>query len=407
MRLLCVSHTATMAGAEHSLLVLLRSLPGGVAAALACPEGELADAARALDIDVRPISGTDLSGRLHPRHSSREAARLLRSGREVRAIARDWHADVIHANTPRAGLVSAAGGGRSPLVVHVRDSLPPGWVPGLTLSALARRGATFVCTSRFLADQMPKRAPAAIVANAVDADRFDPRRISRAESRARLRLHDGEPALALVAQISPHKGQSDAIRALAVVRRRHPRARLLLVGSVKFASSATRLDNHAYAAELQGLAGDLGLRDAVSFLGERADIPELLAAADLVLVPSWYEPFGRIAVEAMMMRVPVIATSVGGVREVVADGVDGVVLDPKDPEAWAEAIGALLDDPTRRRAMGEAGRRRALEAFSPSRHAEAMVAVCQRSLDARRIAPIASHYGYSLQSSRSELRPHG
>jgi len=137
MRLLCVSHTATIAGAEHSLLVLLGALPDGVTAALACPEGELAHTARALGVDVRPIAGTDLSGRLHLRHTPREALRLMRSARQVAAIARDFEAGVIHANTPRAGLISLAAGRRVRVAVHVRDSLPPGRVPGLTLSVLA------------------------------------------------------------------------------------------------------------------------------------------------------------------------------------------------------------------------------------------------------------------------------
>lgn len=407
MRLLCVSHTARVAGAEHSLLVLLDSLPEGVEAALACPEGELAAAARVQGVEVRPISGTDLSGRLHPRHTAREVMRLLRSGRELAAIAREWGADVVHANTPRAGLVSAAAGGGLPLVVHVRDSLPPGRVPALTLSVLARRASAFVCTSRFLAEQVPRRAATAIVANAVDPERFDPARVSRAQARVRLGLSDDEPVLALVAQVSPHKGQSDAIRALALVRRRHPRARLLLVGSVKFTSASTRFDNRGYRAQLQRLVDELGLRAAVSFLGERPDIPELLAAADLVLVPSWYEPFGRVAVEAMLMQVPVIATAVGGVREVVVDGVDGLICEPRDVAAWAQAIVSLLDDPVRRREMGEQGRRRASDAFSPARHAHGMLGVFQRILPAPRTAPFSAIPGYSLQSSGSGTRPHG
>src|SRR5262249_55093754 len=151
------------------------------------------------------------------------------------------------------------------------------------------------------------------------------------------------------------------------------------VGSVKFTSASTRFDNGGYQAGLERLVDDLGLRGAVSFLGERSDIPELLAAADLALVPSWDEPFGRAAGEGLMMQVPVIATSVGGVREVIADGVDGLVRDPRDPEGWAEAISALLDDPVRRREMGERGRRRSVSAFAPARHAEAMLALCRQT----------------------------
>src|SRR5207302_5178465 len=98
--------------------------------------------------------------------------------------------------------------------------------------------------------------------------------------------------------------------------------RLLVVGSPKFTSGATRLDNRAYLDELHRLVAELGLDDTVLFLGEREDVPEILAATDLVLVPSWEEPFGRAIVETMAMGVPVIATSIGGPAEIISDGVD-------------------------------------------------------------------------------------
>ncbi|HWD73527.1 MAG TPA: glycosyltransferase family 4 protein [Solirubrobacteraceae bacterium] len=410
MRVLYVSHTANVAGAEHSLLVLLRALSGAVVEpVLACPEGELATAARAIGVDVCAVPGTDLSSRLHPRHTAREAARAARTGRALGVIGRESRADLVHANTPRAGLISAfaggAGGARP--VVHVRDSTPPGRVPGLTLSFLARRASAFVSTSRFLADQLPRGPQAAIVANAVEPDRFDPSVLDRRAARVRLELGESEPVLAVVAQISPHKGQSDAIRALALVRRTHPDARLLLIGSIKFTSAATRYDNHAYGAELDSLIEQLGLGDAVTFLGERSDIPQILAAVDVLLVPSWYEPFGRAAIEAMMMGVPVIATSVGGIKEVISDGVDGLVLDPRNAPAWAQAIVGLIADPERRRAMGARGRRRALRDFSPGRHAEQMLDVYERALRGPgQVARQAGAARYALAPIRSGMPPH-
>jgi glycosyltransferase involved in cell wall biosynthesis len=238
-----------------------------------------------------------------------------------------------------------------------------------------------IATSQYLADQLPSAHIVAVVANAIEPDRFDRSAIDRASARARLGLGEAELAMAVVGQISPHKGQSDAIRALELVRRTHPDACLLLVGSVKFASAATRFDNRAYADELATLAGRLGVRDSTIFLGERADIAEILAAVEMLLVPSWYEPFGRVALEAMIMQVPVIATSVGGIKEVLTDGVDGLVLAPKEPWTWAAAIIALLSDPSRRSAMGASGRQRALCHFSPRNHVREITDVYVRVLN--------------------------
>jgi glycosyltransferase involved in cell wall biosynthesis len=102
-----------------------------------------------------------------------------------------------------------------------------------------------------------------------------------------------------------------------------------------------------------------------------------MAALDLLLVPSWREAFGRVAAEAMAMGVPVLATATGGPAEIVRDGRDGVLLEPRDPARWAEAIDALLGDPARRAAMGSTARRRAREAFGLDGH----VAQVRRAYD--------------------------
>jgi glycosyltransferase involved in cell wall biosynthesis len=147
---------------------------------------------------------------------------------------------------------------------------------------------------------------------------------------------------------------------------------------VKFRSGSTRYDNDAYMASLHRLVEQLDLGDHVRFLGEREDVPDILRALDLLLVPSWEEPFGRVVIEAMAMRTPVIATSQGGPAEVIDDDVDGRLLPPRDPDCWAENIEKLLADPAGRRAMGMAGRAKVVERFDQRSQAARITELYQR-----------------------------
>ena len=103
----------------------------------------------------------------------------------------------------------------------------------------------------------------------------------------------------------------------------------------------------------------------------RDAMPRLLRSADAVVCVPWYEPFGIVPLEAMACGVPVVATAVGGQIDSVVDGVTGVHVPPRDPEALAGALRGLLDDPERRAALGAAGRRRAQERFAFDRIAAA------------------------------------
>ena len=130
--------------------------------------------------------------------------------------------------------------------------------------------------------------------------------------------------LGVVAQLSPWKGQDTAIEALRLLREQGVDAHLLLIGSAKFVARATRFDNEAYVAALQQIVAAAGLEDRVSWLGEREDVPELVRALDVLLLPSHEEPFGRALLEAMALEVPVLATSVGGPPELIREGRDGL-----------------------------------------------------------------------------------
>lgn len=380
MRVLYVNQTAQVSGAERSLLALLKGLEGEVEPLVACPDGELADLVREVGIEHRPIAGTQASFRLHPLHTTRGVLDIARSAAGLRRLVAAVRPGVVHANTTRAALLALLGRDRSgpPVLAHIRDWTPEGRFSRFVHGMIARRAQAIVANSAYVAaqfDGLPLRAPVRVIHNPVDLRRFDPSVADGSRVRAELGLPAAAAAvLAVVAQLTPWKGQDDAIRALAELAGSEQPRYLLLVGSAKFAGSGTQYHNLAYERDLHALVEELGLADRVLFLGERADVPDVLAATDVLLLPSWREAFGRIAIEAMAMAVPVVATEVGGPAEIVDDGVDGLLLPPRQPSRWASGLGPLLDDPSRRAEMGAAARARAAD-FDLPHHAAKVLTV--------------------------------
>jgi glycosyltransferase involved in cell wall biosynthesis len=122
--------------------------------------------------------------------------------------------------------------------------------------------------------------------------------------------------------------------------------------------------SQAYRDGLEAYAAALGLGQRVVFTGFRRDVPALLSAVSVSVLPSLSEGLSNVVLEAMAAGVPVVATSVGGTPEIVDDGVTGLLVPPRDAGALADAISSLLTDPARRQTIGEAGRRRVEERFS-------------------------------------------
>jgi len=388
MRVLYVSHTAVVSGAERSLLDLLGALPDTVRPLLATPPGQLQTLAAQRGIATTTIAGTAGSLRVHPLHTPRALVEMAVAAWQVRRAAASHKADVVHANSIRAGIVLAfARLRRTPTIVHVRDCLPPGATSKLTLRLVAATATTVIANSHYTADSVRAAAPGArvdVVHNPVDLARFDPDAIDRADARARLGPAGGRDLLlGVVGQLSPWKGQDTAIEALGLLCREGLDAHLLLVGSAKFVARSTRFDNNDYVARLQALVARDGLEDRVSWLGEREDVPEIIRALDVLLLPSWEEPFGRAVVEAMAMGVPVVATDVGGPTEVMQDGREGYLREPRNAPAWAHAVRLLADSPALASEMGRAGRRRAERSFTLQRHVTSVLEVYERATAAR------------------------
>jgi glycosyltransferase involved in cell wall biosynthesis len=378
LRVLYVNHTSRVSGGEISLLTLLSSLPAGLEATVACPPGELAERVVQLGIDVHPIRGTDGSLRLHPLRTPQALVEMGQTAIQVRRAAVATGADLVHANSIRAGIVATtAASRRTPTVVHVRDCLPPGPLSSLTLRAIGRADALIANSAHTQATLGSARRRSHVVFNAVDLSRFEAPEPTREQARHRLGIDSDGPVLAVVAQITPWKGQDDAIEIARALAPSHPDLKLLLVGSPKFDSTATRYDNRAFLSSLQQQAREHGLEDVACFLGEREDIPEVLRAVDLLLVPSWEEPFGRSVVEAMAAGVPVVATDVGGPPEILSDSGErlGLTLPPRQPRAWATAIEGLLADPQSLARTSRLAKESAWRRFGVERHTTAILEI--------------------------------
>ncbi len=152
----------------------------------------------------------------------------------------------------------------------------------------------------------------------------------------------------------PRKGIGDLIGALALLP---SDVELIVAGGPPLAG----LDEDPEIRRLRGLAAERGIADRCRFLGSlrRQDVAALLRSADVAACTPWYEPFGIVPVEAMACGVPVVGTNVGGLLDTIEPGVNGMLVAPRRPDEIAAAIGALIDDPERRRTLGRAGARRA------------------------------------------------
>ena len=386
-RVLYVSHTPVIGGAEHCLLDLLSELPDGVTPLAAVPAGPLGDELSRRGIAWWAVPATSTGLRPSASQLARGIAEALNAARKIRQIIRQNAVQLVHANSLRAAAVAslAAYPSGPPVLAHSHDSLPPSRLARLVERIATLRGAHVLALSRDSAESIGptiSRGRIHVVGNGIDLRRFDPGRIDRAQARARI-LPREAPTLAVIAQLTPFKAQDDAVRALSSIREALPEAQLLLVGSRKFSSPGSRYDNQGFEAELTELVRARGLEECVHFLGERADVDEVMRAIDVLLVPSWNEPFGRVMLEAMAMGTPLVATARGGPADVIEDGRTGLLVPPRDPDALARAALRLLAEEHLREQVTAAARD-AVRRFELGEWASRVVELYARSIESSR-----------------------
>jgi glycosyltransferase involved in cell wall biosynthesis len=185
--------------------------------------------------------------------------------------------------------------------------------------------------------------------------------------------------LVVVGRLHPEKGYEHIFRALPAIRERVDRAVVLLVAGTG-----------QFEGDFRHQVSALGCEREVRFLGFRDDAPALMATADLVVLPSVAEAFGIVLAEALWVGTPVVATTVGGIPEIVDDGVDGILVHPADSAALADAIAGLLNDPERRAKMAGTGREKVSERFSFESMVGEYESIYDARLRAKAIRPLAA-----------------
>lgn len=377
MRVIHIIKVTRISGAEKHLLSLLPGLRAqGLDARLILlteaekPLDQMRDEAEALDIPVTRLT------------IRRDAdARLLGA---LWRVLRRQQPDIVHTHLVHADLFGglAAKLAGVPCVVSSRHNDDPfryraRWrrlhrqfwqrlSAGIVISEALRRFAIDI-----------EGAPAhklTVVHYGMDANWLSDSAVERArrELRAELKLGSDALLMGMVCRLVEQKGIRYALEATRRLRAEFPTARLVIAGD------GERGD------ELRRLASALGIADRVYWLGWREDAGDLMAAFDLLLVPSLWEGFGLVLLEAMARRAPVIASRVSAIPEVVADGETGILIPPRDVDALTAAMARLLSDRALRKHMGLLGAARLEERFSRERMVAGTIAVYTQASQAKR-----------------------
>lgn len=365
MKVLHVNTERTWRGGEQQVLYLARGLAArGVEQELLCQQGSVL-AARAREAGL-PVWERRLRGEVDL-PAARAIAARLRAGRF----------DLIHMHTSHAHTLGVLGarlagrrrrGDRPVTVVSRRVDFS---IHKRRFLDFARLKYTWnldriLCVSGtirevLLRDGLPPELPR-VVHSGIDPARLAGAPDRRDDYRREFRVPPGGALVGNVGHCADHKGQRWLVAAAPAVLERHPGTRIVIVGEGELLE------------DLRAQARGLGVADRVLFPGFRPDVPSLLRAFDLFAFPSHLEGLGTSVLDALAVGLPVVATTAGGIPEMIDDGVHGLLVPPKDAAALARALVALLDDPARARRLGDAGRARVLAEFTVERTVEKTLA---------------------------------
>ena len=350
MRIAGVDPELNFGGGEVQVMVLtLELLRAGHEAELLCdPRGQLRQRAQEAGIRCRPLTI----------RNSLDAAAGLR----LRAILTRHHYDVVHFHTARAHAIAPYASRRAgALVVTRRMDYPPNrwFAPWLYNRAVDGVVAISEAVAQALLRSGVKRERIEVIASGVDCCRFaPPSAAARQRARENLGLMPDEIAIGAIGALVPRKGHRVLIDAMALGASEE--ARRTASGRLRcFIAGTGPLHNELAHHIVQN-----GLWDRVTLLGPIEEPITLLHAVDIFVMPSLNEGLGVAALEAAASGLPVVASAVGGLPEIVDDGRTGLLVKPREPVLLAEALRRLAADGERRAAMGAESRKRAIQNWS-------------------------------------------
>ncbi len=389
MNVLFVIHYPVFGGPHNQALLLAKAFDRrGIRMTVLLPSepGNAGERLRDAGVDVVTIPLRRLRASLDPRKQFKLAATLARDVRGIQRVIRDRGIDVVQIG----GLVNphAAIAGRlenAAVIWQLLDTRPPMALRRLMMPLVIRLSDAVMTTGNAVARMHPgaqslgeRLAP---FFPPVDPDLFSPGISDRAAARSRFGFGPDDSVMGAVGNLNPQKGYEFLLRAAALARAERPGMKLLIVG-------ASHDTHRSYERRLLALARELGLvvgRDIV-FAGALTDVRPAFAAMDIFVLSSVPRSEGAPTVieEAMMMELPVVATAVGAVAEVVSDGETGYVVPALNSKEIAQAALRIFADPALEHRMGIRGRERALALFGVEECARVHVDVYERALSRRR-----------------------
>ncbi len=275
-------------------------------------------------------------------------------------IIREHRIDLVHVNDYWWGPIAdiACKLTKLPCVVHIRQEIEPRRVKQYRLRGPEKLIAVSRRIRHVALETGVDPSRIAVVYSGLDTVRpINPSEDKRV--RSQYGITPNQLVIGTVANLFPRKGYEYLIQALAEINQRKPGIHCLIVGE----------GDEIYRSRLLDMVQKNGLEKVVTFAGFQQDVPSYIAAMDVFVLPSVMEGFGIVLLEAMAMGKPIIATTVGGIPEIVEDQTTGILVPPKDSSAIAQKIIYLLENPSVREKLGQAGRARVLERFSVQRMA--------------------------------------
>jgi glycosyltransferase involved in cell wall biosynthesis len=363
MKILFYNHTGKVSGAERILLLALKKLNRNRFEPLVvCPaSGTLAEEVNKLGISCKSLEQLEARFTFRIDFLIKYLFSFYQTIKQLRGQILDAKPNLIHANSVRAGLVASAAsvGTNIPVFWHLHDEMPrhPLSMAIRWFVALSSR-THLISTCQAVADSFRgtilrlfgKRIPLRIVENAIELEKFTPDPANRRKIREEFQLSDDEFIVGIVGLITPRKGQIGLIRSFARARKQMPQSTLLIVGAPMFNK------DHLYLEELKKNVELQGLENRVRFLGLRNDVAAIMQSLDVLVVNSKSEALVIVAIEAMASGTPVIATTVGGIKEMITHQVNGWLVPYGDERLLEEALISLSQKPELRAKFAKTGR---------------------------------------------------